>query len=135
LIRPVGIANDPRLQRGTRGEHDRTESGAEREVPIGIRRSLATAVEEVLPLLGIRVAAGSNPHFPARLRRVFRKSLPELSDQPPGSPSRRGVCSGEHADGVGEPERPHHRGRILDVTARNEMLEQRKTGIVEREIE
>ena len=40
----------------------------------------------------------------------------------------------EHAHRVGSPERPHHRGRVLDVAAGDQMLQQRQARVVERDV-
>ena len=92
-------------------------------------------MERVASFLGVRFTAQPGLEPPPRLIGPY-VGLEALA-QPMHQPSRRlrgRVCRLEHFDRIGEPERSNHGRRVRYVASGDEVLEQRKTGIVQGDV-
>ena len=77
-----------------------------------------------------RETSAKPPKTPPRSRRVFELGA-ERADQFGGCTLTAGVGRGQDPDGVGPAEGTNHGARVVDVPARDQVLEQWQAGVVE----
>ena len=130
---PFRIVRDPWLRSRTRDQRKRAEYGLAREVGVGTDAVGAKRMEHVPADVAERLSAGPAGDPPLGSRRVLELGAKSV-DQLDRGCLAAGVGRGQDAHGIGPAERPHHGAGIVDLPARDQVLEQGQPRVVERDV-
>ncbi len=129
--RPFGIVHDAWLRGRPAHERKRAERGFTGEVGVGPDAVGPERMQDIAADMAEGLCASADAESPAVLIRWVLELLAQGMDE-----ARRagGVGRGKDACRIGATKGPDHGRRVLDVAACDEVLEQRESWIVERDV-
>ncbi len=132
--RPVGIIGHPWLRRRTRDRHHVAEARGQPQLEVRTHALITHRMQQVASRSGVRLGSRGSPRLPPCFGCRRREALSETRQQ--GRVRTAGLRPGLGqglGNGRGE-ERTHHRLRVLEDAALDQLLHQRHVGIVERQV-